>query len=35
MTHAQSLKPGALMPDLSEYNGPDVRALVAYLEELK
>lgn len=35
ITHAQSLKPGAEMPDLAAYNGPDLRALVAFLRELK
>lgn len=35
VTHAQSLKPGALMPDLTEFNGRDLQALVAYLQELK
>jgi cytochrome c oxidase subunit 2 len=35
VTHAQSLKPGCLMPDLTEFNGSDLRDLVAYLQELK
>jgi len=35
VTHAQSLKPGALMPNLSAFNGTDLRALVAYLRQLK
>lgn len=35
VTHAQSLKAGAEMPDLTEYKGTDLRALVAYLQELK
>jgi len=34
-THAQSLKPGALMPDLTEYQGSDLRALVTYLQQLE
>lgn len=34
ITHAQSMKPGAEMPDLAEFNGPDLRALVAYLQQL-
>ncbi|HEX3738215.1 MAG TPA: cytochrome c oxidase subunit II [Terriglobales bacterium] len=34
-THAQSLKPGAEMPDLAEYNGKDARALLAFLQQLK
>lgn len=35
VTHAQSLKPGALMPNLTAFNGTDLQALVAYLQELK
>jgi cytochrome c oxidase subunit 2 len=35
VTHAQSLKPGAEMPNLTEFNGSDLRALVAYLQQLK
>jgi cytochrome c oxidase subunit 2 len=35
VTHAQSLKPGATMPDLTQFTGTDLRALVAYLRELK
>ena len=34
-THAQSLKPGAQMPDLTAYGGEDLRDLVAYLRQLK
>ena len=34
-SHAQSLKPGALMPDLTIYSGADLRAIVAYLQQLK
>lgn len=34
-THAQSLKPGAQMPNLTEFTGADLRALVAYLRGLK
>ncbi len=34
-THAQSLKPGAEMPDLTEFNGEDLRAMTAYLQQLK
>lgn len=33
-THAQSLKPGVLMPNLSEFNGRQLNALVAYLQNL-
>lgn len=35
VTHAQSLKPGALMPNLTAFSGTDLRALVAYLQSLK
>ncbi len=35
VTHAQSLKPGAVMPNLTQFSGTDLRALVAYLEQLK
>jgi cytochrome c oxidase subunit 2 len=35
VTHAQSLKPGSLMPDLTQFNGTDLRALVAYLRGLR
>ena len=35
ITHAQSLKPGTPMPDLPEFHGADLRALVAYLQTLK
>ena len=35
VTHAQSLKPGALMPNLTAFNGQQLRDLVAYLRQLK
>ncbi|HJT90204.1 MAG TPA: cytochrome c oxidase subunit II [Bryobacteraceae bacterium] len=35
VTHAQSLKPEVAMPDVTEFKGDELRALVAYLEELK
>lgn len=35
VTHAQSLKPGAQMPDITAFSGPDLRALVAYLQTLR
>jgi cytochrome c oxidase subunit 2 len=35
VTHAQSLKPGAQMPDLTEFNGEQLRDLVAYLRQLQ
>jgi len=35
VTHAQSLKPQAAMPDVNEFTGQQVRDLVAYLEQLR
>jgi cytochrome c oxidase subunit 2 len=35
ITHAQSLKPGSPMPDLPQFRGADLRALVTYLQGLK
>ena len=35
VVHAQSLKPGAEMPNITAFNGKDTRALVAYLQGLK
>jgi cytochrome c oxidase subunit II len=35
VTHAQSFKPGAEMPDLTQYSGAELRSLVAYLQQLK
>ncbi|HEX3843753.1 MAG TPA: c-type cytochrome [Steroidobacteraceae bacterium] len=35
ITHAQSLKPGTPMPDLPQFRGSDLRALVRYLQGLK
>jgi cytochrome c oxidase subunit 2 len=35
VTHAQAMKPGAQMPDLTAFSGDDLLALVTYLEELK
>lgn len=35
VTHAQSLKPGTPMPNLPEFRGADLRALVTYLQSLK
>ena len=35
VTHAQSLKPGVLMPNLAAFNGRQLRDLVAYLRQLK
>jgi cytochrome c oxidase subunit 2 len=35
VTHAQSLKPKVAMPDLTQFNGQQLRDLVAYLQQLK
>jgi len=35
ITHAQSLKPAALMPDLTQFTGEQLRELVAYLRQLR
>ncbi|HEX3661477.1 MAG TPA: cytochrome c oxidase subunit II [Acidobacteriaceae bacterium] len=35
VTHAQSLKPGCLMPNLTMFTGGQLRQLVAYLQQLK
>lgn len=35
ITHAQSLKPDALMPDLPDFSGEQLSDLVAYLRQLK
>lgn len=35
VVHAQSLKPGALMPNLPDFNGRQLLDLVAYLRQLK
>jgi cytochrome c oxidase subunit 2 len=35
VTHAQSLKPAALMPDLTQFTGEQLRDLVAYLRQLQ
>jgi cytochrome c oxidase subunit 2 len=35
VTHAQSLKPSAQMPNITALDGEDLRALVAYLRQLK
>lgn len=34
ITHAQSLKPGAQMPNLTQFTGVQLRELVAYLQQL-
>lgn len=35
VTHAQSLKPGAKMPNITAFKGDELQALVAYLSSLK
>lgn len=35
VTHAQSLKPGAEMPNLTQFTGQQLRELVAYLRQLQ
>jgi cytochrome c1 len=35
MANAQSLKPGAQMPNVSQFTGSDLRALVSYLQSLQ
>ena len=35
ITHAQSLKPGAAMPNLTQFNGQQLRDVVAYLRQLR
>lgn len=35
VTHAQSLKPGVRMPNITAFNGEELQALVAYLSSLK
>jgi cytochrome c oxidase subunit 2 len=35
VTHAQSLKPESGMPNLTQFSGEELRALVAYLRQLE
>ena len=35
ITHAQSLKPGAQMPDLTQFDGEQLQGLVAYIRQLQ
>lgn len=35
VTHAQSLKPEVVMPNITQFDGVELRALVAYLRQLK
>lgn len=35
ITHAQSLKPGCLMPNITQFSGPQLQDLIAYLRQLQ
>jgi cytochrome c oxidase subunit 2 len=35
VTHAQSLKPGAQMPNVTQFSGEELQALLAYLQQLR
>jgi cytochrome c oxidase subunit 2 len=35
ITHAQSIKPGAKMPNLTQFDGEQLRSITAYLDQLK
>ncbi len=35
ITHAQALKPGCKMPDITQYDGAQLRAVTAYLRQLQ
>jgi cytochrome c oxidase subunit 2 len=35
VTHAQSLKPSSLMPNVTQFSGDELRALIAYLQQLR
>jgi hypothetical protein len=35
VTHARSLKPGVVMPNVTQFDGPELLALVAYLQRLR
>lgn len=35
ITHPQSLKPDTQMPDMTQFNGQQLRELVAYLRQLQ
>ena len=35
ITNAQALKPGCKMPRITQYNGAQLRSLVAYLRQLQ
>jgi cytochrome c oxidase subunit 2 len=35
VTHAQSLKPGSAMPNVTQFSGEELQAIVAYLQQLR
>ena len=35
VTHTQSLKPEAAMPNMAQFSGEELQALVAYLQQLR
>jgi cytochrome c oxidase subunit II len=35
VTHAQALKPSSMMPNVTQFSGDDLQALVAYLQQLR
>jgi cytochrome c oxidase subunit II len=35
VTHAQSLKPSSMMPNVTQFSGEELQALVAYLQQLR
>jgi cytochrome c oxidase subunit 2 len=35
VTHAQALKPSVVMPNITTFSGPELQALIAYLQSLK
>jgi cytochrome c oxidase subunit 2 len=35
VVHAQPFKPGAQMPDITQFTGGELRALVVYLQQLR
>jgi cytochrome c oxidase subunit 2 len=35
VTHARSLKPGVVMPNVTQFDGNELHAMVAYLENLR
>lgn len=35
VTHARALKPGVVMPNVTQFDGDELRAIVAYLQNLQ